>query len=404
MSTAITKESTHELAPHWWPEQDLVKRTVCPGDISRDEFMVFIQIARHKGLDPLAREIYAIKRGGRLTIQTGIDGYRKIAARTGEYAGNDDIVYDTEDGGHPARATATVYRMVGGMRVAYTATARWREYVQVDRGGNPTSTWGKMPWIMLGKCAESLALRKGFPELAGVYTKEEMDQADNPVVKVETFVPPPSPPREAALPEPKVKSHTEAVSAFAGPALGRPKEVEFPAPSDDKGYDADSNLKGKSLMATCVMAVQRRRTDAGEDEVLRCVGAYLKEVGMDKMASCNMEQRRDFLDRVNRGNYDEFIMIDETTQIKPTVKKVPTEELKSDYTLVDLRTLWATKSNANESVTRIALDLFCQEMFGKLGKNLSPATRKVTGTSIINKSADFATYNAKAQDEIDNAK
>ena len=155
-------------------EVQLLKRVVATG-LSDSEFKVFLAVCERKGLDPFQRQIYAVKRGGKMVIQTGIDGLRAIAARTGVYAGNDDPVFDNEES--PAKATVTVYKIVGGQRCAFTASARWDQYFPGERSGH---MWLKMPHVMLGKCAESLALRKAFPEdLSGLYTTEEMQQADH---------------------------------------------------------------------------------------------------------------------------------------------------------------------------------------------------------------------------------
>jgi len=109
-----------------------------------------------------------------MVIQTGIDGYRLTAARTRAHAGTDDAIFDSEDEDYPNKATTTVYRFVQGQRVPYTATARWSEYCQENGPG-----WKRMPYLMLAKCSEALALRKAFPaELSGLYTHEEMLQAE----------------------------------------------------------------------------------------------------------------------------------------------------------------------------------------------------------------------------------
>lgn len=157
-------------------EIDLIKRTIAKG-ATDDELKLFLYQCERTGLNPLAKQIYFQKRRSRgedtLVILTGIDGYRLIADRTGQYAGNDDPVFDDED--NPGKATVTVYKMVGGVRCAYTASARWAQYYPGDQLG---FMWRKMPHLMLGKCAEALALRKAFPaELSGVHVKEEMEQA-----------------------------------------------------------------------------------------------------------------------------------------------------------------------------------------------------------------------------------
>jgi phage recombination protein Bet len=154
------------------------------------ELAVFFYQAARTGLDPIAHQIYLVKRrtsGGqdRMTIQTGIDGYRLVAARTGLMAGSDDPTFDGEidddrcqGGTRPFAATVTVYRIAAdGHRYPYTATARWDEYAP-DLREPAGFMWAKLPYLMLGKCAEALALRKAFPaELSGIYTDAEMDQA-----------------------------------------------------------------------------------------------------------------------------------------------------------------------------------------------------------------------------------
>lgn len=154
--------------------------------LTSEDFKLFLYACKRTGLDPITNQIYAVPRWntemGRtvMTVQTGIDGLRLVAQRTGAYAGSDDAVFDAETGEQPRKATVTVYKMVQGIRVSFTASARWDEYRQTTKTGSPMGMWAKMPYSQLAKCAESLALRKAFPnELSGIYSTEEMEQAEN---------------------------------------------------------------------------------------------------------------------------------------------------------------------------------------------------------------------------------
>lgn len=124
-----------------------------------------------------------------MTIQTGIDGYRLIADRTGKYAPGIDTEFGYDENGNLRWAKAYVKKMTpDGQWHQISAIAFWDEYVQTTKDGRPTVFWLKKGHIMLSKCAEALALRKAFPaELSGIYTKEEMEQDMTPPEAAKTI-------------------------------------------------------------------------------------------------------------------------------------------------------------------------------------------------------------------------
>lgn len=152
----------------------LIKATIAP-DATDAELQLFFYDCRRRGVHPLDKLIHFTKRKGKYTPVTSIDFFRARAASTREHIGTDDVVFTGTPGEDDFAATVTVHRLVQGEKCSFTATARWPEYLP-DAGND--FMFRKMPHGQLGKCAEALALRKGFPqELAGLHTVEEMERS-----------------------------------------------------------------------------------------------------------------------------------------------------------------------------------------------------------------------------------
>lgn len=156
------------------------------------EVELFAVRCQRTGLDPFHRQIYAVYRrdhrsplGRTLDIQTGIDGFRLIAHRTGEMDGYGATEWLGRDGAwrdHWAEdyppVAARIYVRRKGSAEPYPGVAHWAEYAQTY-DGKPQGLWSRMPANQLAKCAEALALRRAFPaELGDVYTTDEMAHRD----------------------------------------------------------------------------------------------------------------------------------------------------------------------------------------------------------------------------------
>ncbi|RPF49508.1 phage recombination protein Bet [Thermodesulfitimonas autotrophica] len=276
------------------PEQvDLLKKLYPTAPEA--QLRLFVYQAKRAGLDPLTNQIHLLERRKwnketgqwevTWSVQTGIDGFRAVADRTGCYAPGraPEIV---ERDGKIFAATAYVMKRVGDRWFEVSATAYFDEYVQTDSKGQPLHMWRKMPRNQLAKCAEALALRKAFPaELSGIYTDDEMQQADSESV---LHAYPPEPESAPVTSQEPAGAQPEAVQATEqkteGPqATGNQKTIKQAEAGKEKAKKSQANLQpfeGQvTVIGTPILGEKGWEVKAAlGDEAITLVGDLVKDL------------------------------------------------------------------------------------------------------------------------------
>jgi phage recombination protein Bet len=163
---------------------------VIPMNTPVPQLKVFSRVCQEHGLSPFRKEIHLVKHsskhGDRYVAIVGIDGFRRKAARTGQLAGTDQPRYNVRSDGQfetagdlitakrlPDTCTVTVWKIVHGVRVAFTAEVVFNEFAK-RYNGQLIEKWLTMPFQMIAKVAEAFAIRKGFAdEVSGLFIEEE---------------------------------------------------------------------------------------------------------------------------------------------------------------------------------------------------------------------------------------
>ncbi|EKO3451853.1 phage recombination protein Bet [Vibrio fluvialis] len=205
MSNIVPFEERHPLVFQRGIDEatwSALQNSVYPG--AKDEsILMVIDYCRARSFDPLLKPVHIVPMNvknsqtgnyeWRDVVMPGIGMYRIQADRSETYAGSTEPEFgpivcgefidangNTERVSYPEWCKITVYKMVNGNQVAFSAKEMWIEnYATAGKNTqSPNAMWKKRPYAQLAKCAEAQALRKAWPEIGQQATAEEMEGKD----------------------------------------------------------------------------------------------------------------------------------------------------------------------------------------------------------------------------------
>jgi len=169
---------------------EVLQSSMYPG-ASIESVRMVLDYCKARSLDPFQKPVHIVPMWDNKSkqmhdvIMPGLNLYRTQAAESGCLAGIGEPQFgpmtEFNLGGvtvkAPESCRVTVKRVLPSGAIAeFTSIEYFEEAVSTSKEGKPTPMWQKRPRGMLAKTAESQALRKGFPDVAGASeTAEEME-------------------------------------------------------------------------------------------------------------------------------------------------------------------------------------------------------------------------------------
>lgn len=297
MTNLVTQDGPRSLALADDELIPVLRSSLYPG--AKDESIkLVLGYCRASGLDPMQKPVHIVpmlvKTGAkdqrgydakewRDVVMPGIGLYRVQASRTGELAGIDEPEFGPEVAmpGSPAKKVpqwckVTVYRMIGGQRVAFTAREFWTEnYATLSRDSDaPNAMWARRPFGQLAKCAEAQALRKAFPELGSQPTADETIIETGEVYDGATGAPvtPPSATIKRKS-EPKAAPAPAAQEVTDADYREEPAAAPAPAPAPKAEAPAGEALIGAGEVA--YLKNKAKAVDADLNQILADLGGLV---------------------------------------------------------------------------------------------------------------------------------
>ena len=170
------------LASCDWEKQIELVKNITAKNCSPEEFALLCHMSKVYNLNPLKKEIWAVKYANNpALIFVGRDGLLKIAHSTKKF-GSMETTCDVEVQDPNAKVQ---FKRAISLPVSATCTIWRNDYdkpfkttVYFDEYNRGMALWKEKPKAMLMKVAEAQCLRRAF-EVSGVYIPEEMPPKDS---------------------------------------------------------------------------------------------------------------------------------------------------------------------------------------------------------------------------------